>query len=485
MQEFSSASTLPPSSDHSIQLGPPPVPNSNRTPTLLADFGAQELRKFSSASNMPPSSDHSLLFHEIQRLESERAKLSYLPPTNPRVAELDAQIERAEKAIEMFRHQDLEQSRQQSRQYIKYINMKMENVAASIKEWEPKVIEANNRIAEAEHLKLNVTRTQTFYDHMAALLQKVDISRNPDLATLAILEPASPAVRSYRPIITAVAWAIFVGLGFGAGIVFLIEKRDDRFTSVLEVNTTLGNAIVGLLPEVPRKGEEAMPLLVPNDSRYGFAESYRSLRSALLFLATEGARPKVLLITSAMPNEGKSTIAANLARTLALGGSRALLLDADMRRGILHQLLGLQRMPGLAELLWQTDDLEKVIQRDSLTNLSFIPRGASLCNPGDLLLGPALDQILTRLRQQFDYVLIDSSPLFAADDASCLAPKVDGTLFVVRRGHSSARAASEALDLLARRQARVLGVVFNGADASARGYYYYKYADYNTSTKTA
>jgi Mrp family chromosome partitioning ATPase len=96
-----------------------------------------------------------------------------------------------------------------------------------------------------------------------------------------------------------------------------------------------------------------------------------------------------------------------------------------------------------------------------------------------------LDQILTRLRQQFDYVLIDSSPLFAADDASCLAPKVDGTLFVVRRGHSSARAASEALDLLARRQARVLGVVFNGADASARGYYYYKYADYNTSTKTA
>ena len=76
--------------------------------------------------------------------------------------------------------------------------------------------------------------------------------------------------------------------------------------------------------------------------------------------------------------------------------------------------------------------------------------------------------------------MIDSSPVFAADDASCLAPKVDGTLFVVRRGHSSARAVSEALDLLAQRQARVLGVIFNGADASARYYYYYKYADYSS-----
>ena len=82
-------------------------------------------------------------------------------------------------------------------------------------------------------------------------------------------------------------------------------------------------------------------------------------------------------------------------------------------------------------------------------------------------------------------MLIDSSPLFAADDASCLAPKVDGTLFVVRRGHSSARAVSEALDLLAQRQARVLGVIFNGADASARNYYYDKQADYNKSAKTA
>ena len=238
-----------------------------------------------------------------------------------------------------------------------------------------------------------------------------------------------------------------------------------------------------MLPEVPHKRKEPMRLLELDDPRHGYAESYRSLRSALLFLPTEGERPKVLLITSAMPDEGKSTVAANLARTLALSGSRVLLVDGDLRKGHLHRSLKMQSEPGLSELLHRTCDPDKVIQRDSIPNFAFVSCGANGGNPGDLFLGSGLDQVLARWRREFDYVVIDSSPLFAADDASCLAPKVDGTLFVVRRGHSSARAVSEALDLLAQRQARVLGVIYNGADTSARSYYYYKYADYNTSAK--
>jgi polysaccharide biosynthesis transport protein len=498
VREFSSASNMPPSSGHSIQSAPPPEPGLDHTPIVfLADFGAQDLRKSSSASNMPANSDQFILLHEIERLESERAKLSFLATNHPRIVALDAQIARDAKAIETSRRQDieqtrrqereqsLEQSREQLRQNIKFNKIKMESVMASIKEWESKVIEANSRLAEVEHLKLNVTHTQSAYDGLKASLQNADVSRNTDLETLAVLEPASPAKRSYKEIIRAFLLAAMGGLVLGGGVIFLIERRDDRFTSVTEANATLGEAIVGLLPEVTHKGNDPIHLLEVDDPRHGYAESYRSLRSALLFLPAQGQRPKVLLVTSAVPNEGKSTVAANLSRTLALAGSNVVLVDADMRRGILHQLFGMQRTPGLAELLWQTDDLENILQRDSLTNLSFIPRGASLCNPGDYLSGPAFDRILTRLRQQFDYVVIDSSPLFAADDASCLAPKADGTLFVVRRGYSSARVVSEALDLLAQRQARVLGVIFNGADATAPSYHYYKYADYNISAKTA
>src|ERR1019366_6781767 len=158
---------------------------------------------------------------------------------------------------------------------------------------------------------------------------------------------------------------------------------------------------------------------------------------------------------------------------------------ADLRKGVLHQMLGLQREPGLADVLRQPADLEKVIQKDSLLNFSFISSGTVSRNSGDLFLGPPFDELLTQLRQQFDYVLIDSSPVFAADDATTLAPKVDGTLFVVRSRFSSTRPVREALDLLYQRQAKVLGVVFNQADASARSYYYYKYADYHGTATTA
>jgi capsular exopolysaccharide synthesis family protein len=420
-------------------------------------------------------------WQEVELLKIQREKLSrYLRPKHPRIVALDAEIARGEKLIEMFRGQNHDQlvASQEA------VKMKIDSVVASIKDWESKVTESSGRIAEAERLKQNVVRSQSLFDHLATLLQNVDITRNTDLETLAVLESASPAKRSYKQIIMASVLAFLGGLGLGAGIVFLIEKRDDRFTSPTDVNSALGDAIVGLLPEVTGKRKEPLRLLEMGDTRHTYAESYRRLRSALLFLAAD-ERPKVLLITSAMPNEGKSTVAANLARTLAHSGSRVLLVDADLRRGCLHHLLKMQGEPGLAELLLHTCEPEKVVQKDSLPNFAFISCGSHSGNPGDLFLSSGIDQDLARWRREYDYVLIDSSPLFAADDASCLAPKVDGTLFVVRRGHSSARAVSEALDLLAQRQARVLGVIFNGADASARNYYYDKQADYNKSAKTA
>ena len=444
---------------------------------------AVDLMKTAGPTGLSTANDGRMTpWQEVELLKIQREKWSKIyRPKHPKMVALEEQIARGEKLIELFRGQ----SRDQLAASQEAVKMKMDSVLSSIKDWEAKVMESSSRIAEAERLKQNVARAQSLYDRLASLLQNVDITRNTDMETLAILQPASAAIRTYKQLATVVALAIFGGLGLGAGIVFLIEKRDDRFTSVIEVNSTLGDAIVGLLPEVAHKRKEPVRLLELDDPRHGYAESYRSLRSALLFLPAEGERPKVLLITSAMPSEGKSTVAANLARTLALAGSRVLLVDGDLRKGHLHRSLNMQAEPGLAELLHKTCDPEKAIQRDSLPNFAFISCGAKSGNPGDLFLCSGLDEILARWRREFDYVVIDSSPLFAADDASCLAPKVDGTLFVVRRGHSSARAVSEALDLLAQRQARVLGVIFNGADASARSYYYYKYADYGASAKTA
>jgi capsular exopolysaccharide synthesis family protein len=314
------------------------------------------------------------------------------------------------------------------------------------------------------------------YDRLVVLFENVDISRVIDQETLSILEPASMAARSYKLDIVAVALAIFVGLGVGIAIVFLVELGDDRVLSLTDVSEELRENIVGQLPEVrPPVRKARLPLIEPNDSRYIYAESLRSLRSTILFMPISGPqRPKVILITSALPHEGKSTIAANLARTFAIGGARVVLIDCDLRRGQLHEVMGMQCEPGLSELLRAPANLDRVLQTNCLPNLSFISRGKQDDSTSERLLSRECDQVLAQLRQRFDYVLIDSSPLFAADDAATLAPKVDGTILVIRSSVSRTAAVRDGLDLLQQRQARILGIVFNGANMSTQTYRYYK-----------
>jgi capsular exopolysaccharide synthesis family protein len=431
----------------------------------------------------PPATAELAPYQEIQLLKSEREKLSKnLRPAHPKIVKLDSQIERDEKIIEMFRHQAHAQFAA-SRQNIK---TKMENVQASIKDYERKIVEANNCIAEAEGLKFRINRAQSLYDRLDTILQTVTINRNIDQETLTTLAPASPAQRTYSSEIRLLMGSGIGGLLFGFCLVALIGIRDDRFTTLAEVNEKFGDVIVGQVPNMPKmRGEAYMPLLQSEDHRDMYAESYRSLRSALLYMPREGEAPKILLITSALPDEGKSTIASNLARTLALGGSRVLLVDGDLRRGYLHDLLGLRLAPGLVDLLDRPEDLETIVQTDSLPNFSFLSRGKSVPNPGDLFLSPKMEKMFVRLREKFDYVIIDSSPIFAADDAASLAPKVDGTLFVVRSRFSPAGAVKEALDLLGQRQVRVLGLVFNRAETTGRSYYYYKNPEYYRSKTTA
>jgi Mrp family chromosome partitioning ATPase len=128
---------------------------------------------------------------------------------------------------------------------------------------------------------------------------------------------------------------------------------------------------------------------------------------------------------------------------------------------------------------------DNVFQQNCWQNLTFISRGSSSGNPGDLFLSRSLDEVLALWRKQFDYVIIDTCPAFAADDAITLAPKVDGTLFVVRSRFARATAVRESLELLYHRRARVLGLIYNRADSSAHSYDYYKYEEYHTRALSA
>ncbi len=437
-----------------------------------------------------PSAD----LRNLEALKQERELLGQtLGPQHPEILKREAEIERLGERIETARRQKEAElaAAQKSRQ------TKIDDLLAAIKECEGRVAQATGRLAEAERLKLEAERARRAYEAAPAA---APIAGPPPVE---ILARASPGVRLGRPAAVPLALAALAGLVLGLGIVLAAGARDGRFASLEDVRLLLGERVLGQVPDTGAPaGGGPLPLIAPEDSRPAYAEAFRSLRSAILFLApTPEERPKSLLVTSAVQGEGKSTIAANLARALALGGAQVLLIDADLRRGTLHERLGLERLPGLGDLLQQPAPLPRpilsilarprparrpgaapdaqLIRATDLPNLFFLARGSDLDNPGDRLLSPALDQILVRLQKQFDFLLIDSCPVFAADDVTSLAPKVDGTLVVVRNRFSQPAQVREALASLCQRLAKFLGLIFNRADAAARSYYYYTDAQYH------
>ena len=448
--------------------------------TNTADTVLESLNN--SGSGLSTGSDRMNAEQQIEQLKTERDRLSkYLLPKHPKMVELEKQIASAQKLLDFYSrqsHEQLDAARQA-------LQIKIDSTQKFITEYEAKVSDDNKRIATADSLKQDVLNNQGMLETLKTMLQSVDINQHIDLDTLTILDSALPATRSYTEAKAMLTHSVIIGLALGLGIVFFIAWRDDRFMSVVEVTERFGDSVVGQVPEIHEFSKMPLALLDGNDDRHMYAESYRSLRSALLYLMVEGRRPKVVLITSAVPNEGKSTIATNLARTLAMGGSKVLLVDGDLRKGHIHEKLKLQSKPGLSDLLRQPDDPGKFMQATDISGLSLLSRGSITRNPGDLFLNPAFDQILAQLRVQYDFILIDSCPVFAADDTSNIAAKADGTLFVVRSRFSHARTVREALALLFQRHARVLGLVLNRSDSSVRSYQYYKYAEYYSSANTA
>jgi polysaccharide biosynthesis transport protein len=215
--------------------------------------------------------------------------------------------------------------------------------------------------------------------------------------------------------------------------------------------------------------------LLPADEQPAFEESFRSLRSFLLFTsASPNNQTKVVLITSAIPKEGKTTVASNLARTLAMSGSRVLLVDADVRRGSVHQIFNVSLNPGLLEVLSQEVPTAQAIVPTTQPGLFILPAGESGHGNSDTFLRRGMAQLLHDLAAQYNYIVIDSAPVLATDDAACLGPSTDGVLMVVRASYTSARAAREALDRLRKRKVNVLGMVYNCAPASAD--YYCRYS---------
>jgi succinoglycan biosynthesis transport protein ExoP len=441
-----------------------------------ASAGAQPVDEQSGMpfSDVGPEADYLKAKQTLQLLRAERDTLSKdLRPKHPKIIKLNDEIAKSENLIKLYRADAVEKLETRR----KSIGKQMENLRSNIKEWEAKALDLSQRLAEFNRVKGKVDRLKTLNERLTNNLKEVNVSQSVDSGDqVSIMEMASAPV-SVRP---GLLKGLLIGLACGAlaglAILLLLDRIDDRMASFGEFQNQFSESVLGQIPK--EKSKSGIMLLEPEDTRHIIAESYRNIRSSIFFMPYEGPRPKTFLVTSSVPNEGKSTISSNLAITLALSGARTLLVDGDLRRGALREAFGISTKAGFSEVLKQEVHWGDVVVPTSQPNLFLLPRGKTLGQPSEHLLRESTDQLLREIYHHFDYIIIDSSPVLAADDSTSLAPKIDATLFVVRLSYTSARLARKSLELLYHRQVNVPGVILNYVDTSLPEYYYYQYSEY-------
>jgi len=425
-------------------------------------------------------SDYLKAKQEIQLRKAELQEWSeYLRPKHPRMIALTEEISRREKLLEIFRQQSLEQLENRRNS----ISLQIENLEREIKDWEAKSLDISKKMAEYERMRANKQRFQDLYDRLLATMQTLGVDKDINPESVTVLERASPTKEARASAAKTLIIAGLIGLLVGLGILLGVDRLDDRPTSFTELQEEFDEPVLGQIPlEVTHGRNNGSSLLSLDDERHAFLEAYRNLRSSLLYMATQGKRPRTILVTSALPGDGKSMTASNLAITIAHAGSRVLLIDADLRKGLLHRNFNLSTHPGLTEILTDQVQPAESIRPTSTPNLFLLPRGNTSRNPGEMFLNHKTVSLLKQLAGEYDYVIVATAPVMAVDDVFTLSPNVEGVVFVVRAACTSARVARAALDVLYQRDVDVLGLVFNAVESNASDYYYYRYKDYYGSS---
>lgn len=398
-----------------------------------------------------------------------------LKPKHPKMVDLDLTIKRTEKTLSLLTAEAEEQIESRKRR----VELEAAFLKEQIAQAERKAEEAGVLIAEHEQLKSEVTQLIPRIERLRESVRTMELRDALTIETLSRVRAASEAVQYPIKKLPRLIIAASGGLILGISIIALVVFLDDRIKSLTALKAAFQEPIVGQVPEVRPKVEGQMiELLSEGDERHSFAESFRNIRSSLLFMEEENQRPKTIIITSSIPEEGKSSVSANLARTMAFSGSKVLLVDGDQRRCSLNEKLKMPMEPGFSDVLTKKMKLEDVVLQTDVPNLWFLPRGTAIKNPGELFVGSPANDFLRDVYDKYDFILIDTPPVLAADDTTSLAPKVDGVLFVLRGEFTSARLARESLELLYNRHTRVLGLVYNRANLFLPEYSYYKYASY-------
>jgi len=355
-------------------------------------------------------------------------------------------------------------------------------------------------LVEYNILKRQAEANKTMYDGLLTKLKEANIAAGLKSSNIRVVDPAMVPSTPARPAKARnIGLSLLVGLVGGMGLALLREYLDNTVKTPDDIENLVRLPSLAVVPEFTidngnvRRGrllggasanghEKRIELVAQHLPKSQMSEAFRALRTALL-LSQADHPPQVILVTSALPREGKTTAAANLAVTLAQLGDRTLLVDADLRKPGVGRLLNMTegKYPGLSSYLAGASSLDLVtVPHSEIPNLVAIPTGPLPPNPADLLSSHRLAEALRQLRNEYKFIVLDSPPIMAATDAVILSVQADGVLLVVRSGETPKEAFTRARDLLASVKCNLLGVVLNAVDSTAPDYYYsYRYYPYS------
>lgn len=339
-------------------------------------------------------------------------------------------------------------------------------------------------------LKREAESTRAIYQKLLEQAKQTGVSNQLRTTNVRVVDfaelPRSPARPDRRG---NMATGLLAGLALGLVMALFFEYFDNRIKTPEELTADLGLPSLGLLPLVRKTDTVTGYPLLSDASSAKLKEAFRTLRANVVFSSAEpGSRS--LVITSTGPSEGKTLVASNLAIALAEADLRVLLVDADMRRPKQHDVFGLKREPGLSDLLVGGAKASEAVRKTSTANLWVLPAGRIPPNPAELMGSARFDEFFRSLKDHFDWVLIDTPPVMAVSDASVVAHKVTGVLFVVGAEMVSKHAAATALAQLKNGRAKLIGGVLNRVDIDRNPYYYSQYyrkeySDYYTRSASS
>ncbi|MDR3574718.1 MAG: polysaccharide biosynthesis tyrosine autokinase [Anaerolineaceae bacterium] len=334
---------------------------------------------------------------------------------------------------------------------------------------------------QVSQLEAKITDDRQMYSDILTSFEQVQLTQDQTTSTVNQIEPAVTPTFPIRPkVFQNSLLAAVVGMLLAIGVIFAIETLDDTVKTPDEITQQLGLPVLAAIMHFSYNNGKPVTEAQP---RSPTSESFRTLRTNVQYAAIDHPL-RSILITSAGPEEGKTTIATNLAIVMAHSGRRVTIVDADLRRPSIHKRLSTGNQIGLSFLFMQpVMILNGALQKTSIAGLSVITSGNIPPNPSELLGSQKMDQIIEKVKEESDIVLIDTPPALVVTDASVLAPQVDGVLIVIRPGVTKLAAAKQTVEQLHRVGANILGVVINNLELNRSkygNYYARKYRSYTS-----